>query len=74
MKKFIQKNWFKLLIILLLIFSFYWYEWRPYIARKECIKKIAEKAEGKGNKSLDYWKDFYEVLYQSCMNKHGLLR
>lgn len=60
-------NWLKenkLIVILLIIilgFAFYWYEWRPAQIRKECARKSSQFGGG-----------FLEQQYKSCLVKQGL--
>lgn len=40
MKKFLQQNWFKLVVLVIILVliggAFYWYEWRPTKIKKDC--------------------------------------
>jgi len=44
MKDLIIKNKILCLLIIVGVFSFYWYSYRPYEVSKECIKTALEKA------------------------------
>jgi uncharacterized membrane protein YvbJ len=58
----------KEMIIILIIFSvlafiFFWYELRPYNARKECFKKV--------NKTINSNNRPFEEIYNYCLLEKG---
>lgn len=60
-------------IIAAIIGGFYWYEWRPAQARKECGKEAAEKIRKiKNFESTDEIKTWYNLFYKRCLQKHGV--
>jgi hypothetical protein len=62
MKKFIANNWFKIALIILSIWAFYWFELRPSVIKQKCANEfIAVSVQ-------DYQKDFYEM----CLHENGL--
>jgi hypothetical protein len=65
---------FALIIISLLSFAFYWYEWRPSQFKAEChtyaVKKaIADSGNPKGKTFAD---DDYHFRYDYCLRSKGL--
>jgi len=61
MKQIFKKYWWLLVAILIIAFSFYWFEWRPSEIRKECSK----------------YQDILESVlqkktYEKCLREHGL--
>jgi hypothetical protein len=52
------------LILFILSFSFYWFSWRPYYAKKYCFK-YAEKQIMSGMKQS------INELYDFCLLKRG---
>lgn len=59
---------YKIIIILTLIilgFTFYWYEWRPSQIRKECAEKALIF-------SSDYEVEHYTAVYNGCLHEKGL--
>lgn len=70
MKKFIKENWFKIIILLVLVGLFYWYEWRPSEIKKDCNKEAVEKARSveDGNQAMK----IYDARYKSCLRENGL--
>jgi hypothetical protein len=61
MKEQIKKYWWIIIVILIVGFSFYWYEWRPSQIRIEC-SKVCDLIAG----------EFCEDKYQDCLFRHGL--
>ena len=45
MKTWLKQNWFKLVIILLVILAFFWFEWRPTQIEKSCIRVATDSVE-----------------------------
>ena len=62
MKKFFKENWFKICLLLVLGFAFYWYEWRPFEIRKNCAEKY----------NAISIQNFYEDFYKECLEQNGL--
>jgi hypothetical protein len=52
-----------LIIVPILIFIFYWYEWRPSKIRSECDSIAWRKTEGF---------DDYDWKYTQCLHNKGL--
>ena len=69
MKKFIEENWFKIIILLVIVGLFYWYEWRPNQIIKQCNYEAVEKAKSikDGNQAIK----IYDARYQSCLRENG---
>ena len=75
MKKFIKENWFKIIILLVIVGLFYWYEWRPSQIKKECFEKASDfstEAIGKQGGSVDSFDKTYDFIYKNCLRKEGL--
>jgi len=66
-------KWF-LLVILIICGAFYWYEWRPSQARKECYQRIIDIQNEKykdQEKSIDEWNEIGDFVYKNCLRKRG---
>lgn len=63
MLNFLKENWFKVIIILLIINSWYWYSYRPSEIRKKC-NNGGFGIISLGNSNADY--------YTRCLRNHGL--
>ena len=67
MKKFITENWFKVVIIFIVVIIvtglFYWYEWRPSEIRKNCAIKTEKSVLAS---------KLHENLYNQCLKENGL--
>lgn len=50
------------IFVLLIVFSFYWFEWRPAQARIAC------ENEASGERSPNW----HEARYQHCLRAHGI--
>jgi hypothetical protein len=73
MEKIKQYKFIILIVILLLGFSFYWFEWRPAQIRKECnIKALQQTDEGKGLFKNTEAITFYNFTYALCLHEKGL--
>ncbi|MCK5084498.1 MAG: hypothetical protein KAQ64_02495 [Candidatus Pacebacteria bacterium] len=68
MKKFIKENWFKIVVLLVLLGLFYWYEWRPNKIIKQCSLNALDRA--KIIKNSD--REDYEYFYRKCLRENGL--
>ncbi|MCK4797620.1 MAG: hypothetical protein KAT05_09575 [Spirochaetes bacterium] len=70
MKKIIKENWFKIVVLLILVGLFYWYEYRPSEIKKQCNKESVEKAKNieDGNQAIK----IYDARYKSCLRENGL--
>jgi len=65
----LKKNWFKVIIIIIIlkviVGSFYWFEWRPSQIRKEC-------GVGLVSSGPDWKIEQGNARYKECIIKHGL--
>jgi hypothetical protein len=71
-KKFSTENWFKVAIILLVLFSFYWFEYRTEEARKTCddsaqagVNTIYGTYISEKGPNLEL--QLNQIFYQNCM-------
>ena len=65
----LKQNWLIILIVLIIAGGlFYWFQWRPAEARKECNKQAIEKAKV----ATENQQTYYDVTYQTCLRKRGL--
>ena len=55
------------IILLLLGFAFYWYEWRPTQIRKECNKQAYDSTGLR-----EFGGKLYENAYERCLREKGL--
>ena len=63
MKKFINENWFKIIVILIMLFFFYWLTIRPSEIRKMCsLASMPDAAK----------KDLFWNSYKFCITNYGL--
>lgn len=58
--------WF--ILLLLLVGWFYWFQWRPQQARKDCIKFVYQKRDEPGELRLLEANQFY----RNCLIEHGM--
>jgi len=75
----LKGNKIVILIILLLVAGFYWYEWQPSQIRKMCAEQAAKWADIPiGEFKPDYserakeWNATYDPNYKLCLNRNGL--
>lgn len=68
MKNFLKQNWRELVLILIIIFSFYWFQVRPSNIKKNCWRYVTK----------DYFLPFSEGVsfldgeYTDCLRENGL--
>lgn len=67
--KFIKTNYKILLIILIIVGAFYWWEFRPSQIKSECAKWALEKANDSEGM---YEEDVYRDYYSRCLHERGL--
>lgn len=69
MRNFLKENWFKILIGLIIVGLFYWFEFRPTQIRENCIKEFGEiyKEVGEIGRAENA-----EVIFKICLWKNGL--
>ncbi len=66
--KWLAANWFKMALLLITAFGFYWYSWRPYSAAKYCSAHAAA-VNGIGDGKVDG--DGYDWTFKACMRRRG---
>jgi len=76
MNNFIKENWFKIILIVIIFIiilgSFYWYELRPTKIRENCL------AEAEFNPAIQVYIDdhsrteFINDYYNTCIKRFGL--
>ena len=73
MEKIKQYKYIILIVILILGFMFYWFEWRPNQIRKECnIKALQETSAAEGGLQGTESIAFYNFSYNLCLRNKGL--
>ncbi len=76
MNKFIEKNWFKLIILIIILFIIYWQGVRPSQIRSTCYQNSEESSSNTKIESIiDKYalgKETQEELYNKCLLEHGL--
>jgi len=78
MKEKMNKNWLKLLMVIVFLGIvgaglFYWYEIRPSQIKQECFVVVNEKLGKIDEKySVLDWQRLYDLSYGKCLNSHGL--
>ena len=88
MKEKIKKYWWVIIIASLTVSSFYWFQWRPSVIRKECMQKVLlgkayddiKTDNFQANKFVyEYaWKEgslskkMIDELYENCIRVNGL--
>jgi len=60
-------KWF-LLVIVIVVGSFYWFQWRPSSIKKDCVLETAKLLKDQRNITIEE----YNLLYKVCLNKKGL--
>ena len=72
MKNWLKENWFRVsilvIVIIILVPVFYWYEWKPKQIREECNRKALEIVIKASNTEPES----YELAYKSCLRSKGL--
>lgn len=75
----LKENWFKVIItslaLIILTFSFYWFEYRTVRIKKECSTQALY--QGKGRHLFDtlkenYSQNVYDNYYYRCLRERGL--
>ncbi len=56
-------------ILIILIFSFYWFEYRPSIAREECNKIVLKELSEDWQSPIN---PGYNNLYEACLHQKGI--
>jgi hypothetical protein len=73
MKEKIKKYWWAIIIVLFIGGSFYWFQWRPSIIRKDCYDTAREEAIKKlDREDKKFNGDDYDTYYKWCLEKNGL--
>ena len=84
--KLLKENWFKAIIIFMVVLIvtglFYWYEWRPSEIRKNCNGQVLNKIHDTYKNHPNTMEGFvleqktidddYESLYKQCLRENGL--
>jgi len=61
------------LLLLLIAYLFYWFQFRPVNIRTMCGKQVSESmASTKGLGTVANYQGMYDLLYKSCLHKKGL--
>ena len=68
MKEFIKENWFKVVILLVMVGLFYWYGWRPNEIIRHCQSCDIDKVKERENSD----REDYEYFYRKCLRENGL--
>lgn len=68
-KKLEQKHLGIILIITLVAGWFYWFQWRPAQASKECIEKLRTVSQDTELRGEDI-----DVVFSICMREKGIVR
>jgi len=56
------------LLTLVLIGWFYWFQYKPMVIRKDCIKRLRDRAKTE-QITLDYT---LNMVYRACLIDHGM--
>ena len=72
-----SKKYTGIIILAIIIFSFlfYWYEFRPYQAKRDCFQETTKKIEEKFKdeaKTTEEWGEVFDFYYKNCLRKRGL--
>ncbi len=79
-KIFIWKTVLVVLVLLILGFGFYWFEWRPSQIRKKCYETVGGSFKTDGTfkefvaKQQFLISDDFERSYQNCLRRNGLAK
>ena len=63
----LKENWFKLVLLLLVMGLFYWYELRPHKIRKDCWDWAFEETQKRNGD-----RDDVNYFYKKCFREKGL--
>jgi hypothetical protein len=66
-KKFLIKNLIAVILLILFLTSFYWFQYRPSEIRKECYRLMSQEYS-----NFDVSFKYYEPEYKSCLLKNGI--
>lgn len=69
MEKVKQYKYIILIVLVILGFAFYWYEWRPNRIYSYCNEQAKESA--RQNIESDIYKN-YDYAYKTCLRSKGL--
>ena len=64
-----------IILLLVIFFAFYWYEWRPSQIRKECYYKVYDKAlnlSAFGEEAVKSREQENKFKYKNCLIEKGL--
>jgi uncharacterized protein YxeA len=61
-----------ILLILILVGVFYWYEWRPSQIRKNCYNSAVENPIRNPNATESERRSELNFIYQNCLKMEGL--
>ncbi len=64
-------RWEKLIILILLSFVFYWFEWRPVNIVKKCSQTADIFAE-KNNRYGSRYRDDFDYHFKQCLRWSGI--
>lgn len=68
----LKQNWFKIVLLTLLVFGFYWFYYRPSEIRSRCLSE-AEFNQGAALEFDDVKRsDFINNYYNLCIKRFGL--
>jgi hypothetical protein len=73
-----KRAWMIIGLIVLVVFLFYWYEWRPFWATRTCNHEALFKAyqllpslPGLDDTTTQDQKKNYDIFFQVCMRRYG---
>jgi len=62
MEKIKQNKYIILIGLLVLGFTFYWFEFRPYVVKKSCFMEVAWRSIGSSK----------DKFFEDCLRKNGI--
>ena len=67
-------NWFSLMVVLVIIGWFYWFQYRPSRIRAECSKTMMRAALETSDTVGKYSQKTYDSYYTICLTRKGIAK
>ncbi|MBI2057934.1 MAG: hypothetical protein HYT63_03045 [Candidatus Yanofskybacteria bacterium] len=69
----LKQNWFKVLVLMLILVAFYWYEFRPSQIKKVCFRETLLNMEVVGIGYIDGdQQKTHDYFFNNCLRRKGL--
>lgn len=68
----LKENWFKVGILIVILFFFYWYSYRPQDIRSMCLAEAESNPSNASISSDRYRFEAIDLYYRNCLHRWGL--